>query len=269
MVSSGIDRNSAVAVYEQIAEALQEQIEAGALKPGQKLPTEPELMAAHGVSRSTVRAALALLKQEGILTGRRAKGTFVARRELKHELNELRSFPEAMAAQGLVVSLRPLAWETMLPQAHVQQQLGLQDGEKILRIDRLHLLDDEPVATDSLALPAWVGERVGIENLLTNSSYQVLERAGLSLGAARQRVSAAAATRDIADHLNLRVHDPVLQIERLTYSLTGVPIEYLSLFYRADRVVLEVHMPRHSLPVVFEPTAMGSRVASRDGGLQD
>jgi len=267
-VSVGIDRNSAVAVYEQIAAILQEQIETGALKPGQRLPTEPELMASHGVSRSTVRAALALLKEEGILTGRRAKGTFVARRQLKHELNELRSFPEAMAAQGLVVSLKPLAWETTLPQAHVQKQLGLKDGEKILRIDKLHLLDNEPVATDSLALPAWVSERVEIESLLTNSSYHVLEQAGISLGAARQRVSAAAATRNVAQDLNLRVHDPVLRIERLTYAITGVPVEYLSLFYRADRVVLEVHMPRHSLPVVFEPAAM-SAAPSLDGGLHE
>jgi GntR family transcriptional regulator len=269
MVSSGIDRNSVIAIYEQIAAHLQEQIETGVLKPGQGLPTEPELMTTHGTSRSTIRAALALLKQQGILTSRRGKGTFVARRELKQELNELHSLPEAMAAQGFVVSLKPLVWEITLPQVHVQQQLGLKDGEKILRLDKLHLLDDEPVATDSLALPAWVSERVGIERLLTNSTYQVLEQAGLSLGAAWQRVSAVAATRDIAQHLNLHGRDPVLRIERLTYSQTGVPIEYLNLFYRADRVVLEVNMPRHSLPLVFEPTASESVLPSRDGGSHD
>lgn len=260
-MSTGIDRDSAVAVYEQIAAALQKQIETSVLQPGQRLPTEPELMALHGVSRSTVRAALAVLKDEGIVTGRRAKGTFVTRRELKHELNELRSFPEAMAAQGLHVSLRPLAWETTLPQTHIKHQLSMKDGEKILRIDKLHLLDDEPVATDSLALPQWVSERVELESLLANSSYQVLEQAGIALGAARQRVSAMAASGSVAQRLNLRARDPVLHIERLTYSATGVPVEYLSLFYRADRVVLEVHMPRHSLPVVFEPATASPSTA--------
>ena len=226
-------------------------------------------MAAHGTSRSTIRAALALLKEQGILTGRRGKGTFVTRRELKQEMNELHSFPETMAAQGFGVTFKPLEWEVTLPQLHLQRQLGLESGEKILRFDRIHLLQDEPVATDSVALPAWVSERVGIEKLLTNSTYQVLEQAGLYLGAARQRVSAVAATRDIALRLNLHRRDPVLRIERLTYSQTGMPIEYLNLIYRADRVVLEVDMPRHSLPLVFEPAARGLAQADRDEGLHN
>lgn len=256
-MSPAIERNSAVAIYEQIAEQLREQINAGEYKPGQRLPTEPELMQSCGVSRSTVRAALDVLEQQGLLTRRAGKGTFVAHRELAQDLGDLRSFPEAMAAQGFTVQLRPVAWAISPPPARVQKQLGLAGGDQVLQVERVHWLDDEPVATDSLWLPEWVTERVAIERLLTSSTYQILEdEAEIPLGAAWQRVSAATAGRNTARLLSIGPRDPVLLIERLTYALSGVPIEYLTLRYRADLVVLNVHLPRHSLPLVFEPTAV-------------
>ena len=255
-MSPAIERNSAVAIYEQIAEQLRDQIQAGELKAGQRLPTEPELMRSCGVSRSTVRAALSVLEEQGLLTRRAGKGTFVAHRELEQDLSNLRSFPEAMAAQGFTVQLRPITWDIRLPSARVKKHLGLGGGDKVLQIERVHWLDEEPVATDSLSLPEWVAERAGVERLLTTSTYQVLEEeAEVPLGAAWQRVSAATAGRDSARLLNIGARDPVLLIERLTYALSGVPIEYLTLRYRADLVVLNVHLPRHSLPLIFEPTA--------------
>jgi GntR family transcriptional regulator len=250
-----IERDSARPIYGQIADQLRAQIAAGKFKTGHRLPTEPELMREHGVSRSTVRAALALLEREGLLVRRSGKGTFVAHPEFEQDLSDLRSFPEAMAAQGLMVALKPISWEVLLPHDDVRKQLGLEHDQKVLQIERVHLLDDEPVASDCLSMPAWVAERVPVERLLTNSTYQILEtEAGLSLGAAWQRVSAVAASQRIARLMNIRTRDPLLLVERLTYTLSGVPIEYLTLRYRADLVVLNVYLPRHSLPMVFEPS---------------
>ncbi len=254
-----IERDTVRPIYVQIADQLRAQIMAGGFKAGRRLPTEPEFMREYGVSRSTVRAALALLEQEGRLTRRSGKGTFVTHREFEQDLSDLRSFPEAMAAQGFVVSLKPVHWELSLPPDEVREQLGLELGQKVVRIERVHLCDDEPVATDCLSMPAWVSDHVAVERLLTNSTYEVLEtQAGLPLGAARQRVSAAAASRHMAGLLNITTGDPVLQVDRLTYTLSGVPIEHLTMQYRADRVVLNAYLPRHSLPAVFEPSMIAS-----------
>ena len=227
-MSTGIQRDSAVPIYVQIAEQLMQRMEAGDLKPGQRLPTEPELMGSHGVSRSTVRAALAILEDKGILSRRSGKGTFVSQPQLKQDLSHLTSFPEAMAEQGLAVRLQPVSWGIFLPPENVRKQLGLDKGAKVLRIDKVHLLDDEPVATDSLSMPAWIAERVEVERLLTTSTYTVLEdEAGLQLGAASQQVSATTASADVARLLNIRPRDPVLLIERVAYTLSGIPVEHL------------------------------------------
>jgi GntR family transcriptional regulator len=257
-----IERDSVKPIYEQIADQLRQQIVAGGFKAGRRLPTEPEFMREYGVSRSTVRAALALLEQEGRLARRSGKGTFVTHPELEQDLSDLRSFPEAMAAQGFVVTLKPVRWEVSLPPEEVRRQLGLEQGQNVVRIERVHLFDDEPVVADCLSMPAWVSDRVAVERLLTNSTYEVLEtEAGLSLGAAWQRVSAAAASRRIASLLNITTRDPILQVERLTYTASGLPIEYLTLHYRADLVVLNAYLPRHSLPMAFEPSMIASTPA--------
>ncbi|NRQ34478.1 winged helix-turn-helix transcriptional regulator [Nonomuraea sp. NN258] len=65
------------AQYPRVAAAIAADIDAGRLRPGDRLPTEAELVAAHGVSRTTVRLAMALLREQGRVTTVQAKGTYV------------------------------------------------------------------------------------------------------------------------------------------------------------------------------------------------
>ncbi|HEX5145717.1 MAG TPA: GntR family transcriptional regulator [Conexibacter sp.] len=74
----GIDRQSFVPLYFQLAEVLKERIEFGAWRPGHRLPSEKELIAEFGVSRTVIRPALALLESDGQLVRVKGRGTFVA-----------------------------------------------------------------------------------------------------------------------------------------------------------------------------------------------
>lgn len=65
-------------LYEQLADTLADEIEAGDLEPGQRLPSEPYLMGTHGVSRGTVRAAMKLLRDRGLIVTEAGKGSFVS-----------------------------------------------------------------------------------------------------------------------------------------------------------------------------------------------
>jgi DNA-binding GntR family transcriptional regulator len=67
-------------LYEQLADAISEQIERGELAPGQILPSEPYLMGEHGLSRGTVRAAMRLLRERGVIATLPGKGSFVVER---------------------------------------------------------------------------------------------------------------------------------------------------------------------------------------------
>ena len=83
--------------YEKIAEWIRDEVEAGTLSLGDKLPPENELMAQFQVSRQTVRTALSLLRKEGIVEGRRGSGSYITanvhRRKNWEEPRQKRSPP--------------------------------------------------------------------------------------------------------------------------------------------------------------------------------
>src|SRR5918997_4678363 len=74
----GLDRSSFVPLYYQLQELLKEQIESGAWKPGERMPSEPELARRFGISRVVVRQALAILEDDRQIVRIKGRGTFVA-----------------------------------------------------------------------------------------------------------------------------------------------------------------------------------------------
>jgi GntR family transcriptional regulator len=77
MLARMIDPSADRAVFRQLADLLREQIESGALGPGDPLPSELRLVQEHGISRTTVRQAIAQLRTEGLVSVERPRGTFV------------------------------------------------------------------------------------------------------------------------------------------------------------------------------------------------
>ena len=91
-----LDRSSVEPLYRQLANTLLHMIDTGELAAAQRLPSETALMASYGVSRITVRQANELLVQHGKVTAHRGKGTFVAGRVLRHDLDALQGFYAAL-----------------------------------------------------------------------------------------------------------------------------------------------------------------------------
>ena len=94
-----------VPLYFQIAEILRRELVAK-YRPGDRVGSEPELIARFGVSRITARQALALLERDGLVVRRPAKGTFLAHPKIELELSGLTGFVEDMTALGLMPSAR-------------------------------------------------------------------------------------------------------------------------------------------------------------------
>ena len=112
MSNPALDRNTPHPLYRQLAGHLLAMIDTGALKPGQRLPSEQQLMTQYGVSRITVRQATALLARSGKLEAQRSKGTFVAGRVVRHDLDALQGFYQALRSQGIEPQTKLIAWST-------------------------------------------------------------------------------------------------------------------------------------------------------------
>ncbi|MCW5954864.1 MAG: GntR family transcriptional regulator, partial [Propionibacteriaceae bacterium] len=86
--------------YQRVAEGIRSLIQSGDLAPGTRLPSEHELMREYGVSRNTVRQALAELQLSNLVDRRQGKGTFVAMHGVSHVLGDLRSFTDTLLDLG-------------------------------------------------------------------------------------------------------------------------------------------------------------------------
>ena len=240
-----IERGSPVPFYHQLADILRQDIVSGRLKAGQRLATEFELMERFGVSRTTVRQTIARLQQEGVIAVHRGKGTFVAATKIEPELSALTGFVEDMQALGLSASAKVLGVRNEKCSAQVAEALRMREGELVTRITRVRLAEDVPVSFEYSYLPLEFGQRVAQEDLEVLPIFTLLEdKYGVPLGEAWYRIEAGPAGRAVAEALGLARGAPVLAIERTTYSVDGVPVDFEQMFYRGDRIRYTMRLKR-------------------------
>ncbi len=240
-----IERDAPIPLYRQLAEILRGQIQSGAFKPGQRLPTEFELMERYGVSRTTVRQTIARLRKEGLLSVHRGKGTFAVKRKIEPELSALTGFAEDMRALGLTPSARVLGVETVKASERVAQALAIKPGDRVTKITRLRLAEEVPVSFEFSFLPLDLGERVAQEDLEVWPIFTLFEeKYGVLLSDALYRIEAARATRVVAEALDIERGAPVLAIERTTYSVSGQAVDFEQMYYRGDRIRYTMRLHR-------------------------
>ena len=119
-------------LYHKVKEGLIDIIGRQSLKPGDPLPTEAELEAMFGVSRTTIRTAINELQHEGYLVKQQGRGTFVANNSYAECTALLQGFYEDAKQRGGAVSSLLIAAELVIPDEEVQEMLGI-GREEVLR----------------------------------------------------------------------------------------------------------------------------------------
>ncbi|MBI3969826.1 MAG: GntR family transcriptional regulator [Chloroflexi bacterium] len=234
-------------LYHQVLETLRREILEEDLRPGDQVPTEPELMARFGVSRTTVRQALAELEHEELIYRRSGKGTFVTQPKIEQELTALTGFVEDMVALGMEASARVVGIERVPADETVACHLRVAPGSTVVRLERVRLGNGEPLSFDVTFLPPALGERVAREDLTVHPIFALLEdKYGIPLGYADYCMHAATADRTVARHLEIARGAPILLIERMTYAEAGTPLDYERLHYRGDRVSYRMRLLRRA-----------------------
>lgn len=228
--------------YRQVREALLELI--ASLPGGAGLPSERELCERFGFARGTVRHALDRLAAEQRVFRQQGRGTFVARKKIDQPL-ELSGHTEYMRLHGHSPGSRIIEVSRCVADAETASLLGLAEESEILRVERVRLVDDEPVALENVALDAT--RFGGLEGALgaSGSLYELLEtRFAVRLGSAEETIEAVPAGEREADLLGIPVGAPVLLLCRLSIDDTERPIEYVRALYRADRFRFRTRLQR-------------------------
>jgi len=240
-----IDKSNPVPYYQQLADMLRHEIEEHQYDSDVfQLPSENELSERHGISRATVRHALDVLERDGWIYREKGRGAFAAVRRVEQELTQLVSTTEDMRSRGWSLVTQIISLERMAVPDHVGHALELASEAEVFKLCRLRIVNGEPISLQTAYLPCELCPKLD-EDDLTLSLYRLLEsRYGLRLWTADGILRARCASPIEAQWLQIYETMPVIYMERVTYAVTGVAVEYLEAAWRGDRYDFKVSMMR-------------------------
>ena len=225
--------------YNQVFHALKEQILGCSYAPGQKIPAERLLCQQFSVSRITVRHALRLLQEQGLLERFRGRGTFV--RSLKPKkipiLNH--DFTGSVRSQAPNMKRTLLARMQIVPPTHIADSLKLEPSQPCSLAIRLDSLFDEPLAYDRLYVPLALAASFD-EDLLASIDFLELwlEREKIELSNCVETLEAMEADAQSVEYLGVAPGSAILLATDICYDSTGRAIALFESVYRGDRIKL-------------------------------
>ncbi len=237
-----LDRDAGATAHAQIERWLVEAIGDGELAPGDRLPSESALAAFFGVSRMTLRQALAGLQDRGVVLRKRGRsgGTFIARPRIDCDLTGLAGFTEQLRRSRRQATARVISAATTAADRTVAGALAIEPSAPVHRIVRVRSADDLPLALEHSYFPAMLFPGL-LQQRLTGSLYELLTVQY------RQRPHTATeylepVVPDPADAalLDAPIGAAVMLIERTAYTAAGLPVEYARDLFRPDRVRISV-----------------------------
>jgi GntR family transcriptional regulator len=237
-----------IPLYYQLAGLLREKIVSGEFGVGEKIPTEAELVEIYGVSRITVRQALASLCEEGLVRREAGRGTFAAEpphgRPFTGQLR-LDGTLDDLISMGLATRVELLDLKSLRASAADAEALGLDRGDRIVRCVRLRYFHDQPYSYILNDLPHAIGSRIPRSYLKRGSILQFLENhLGIQLKGADQFVRATLADATVAPRLGVLIGAPLLFVDRIVYDSGNQVAERVRSFYRSDIYSFSLHMKR-------------------------
>lgn len=221
-----LNKNSSVALYQQLADEIKDQIQSGELVPGDQLMTEVELSQVYDISRITVRNAIKVLVEEGILVKQQGKGTFVAAgKKLTRNMGVFMGFTQGCLMDGKTPGTKVLVEELVEARASDIRDLKLKEGEKVIRILRLRYCEGVPVILEENRLPQEKYLFLLGENL-TGSLYECLERHKIFVSGGMRKISICYATEEESreDRLNVPLKEPLLLMHDTCIDTDGEPV---------------------------------------------
>lgn len=225
--------------YYQVATHLRELITSGELQPADQMPTEESLVERHGVSRGTVRKALQLLVDEGLVETEQGRGSFVTSAVRSSNYFSLVSFDEEMRRQQRKPSTRLLTFEVRKAGEKMAGRLAIPPETLVYQIERLRLADDLPVAYERRILAQRLCRKLADEDLESQSLHWLLSKKyEIPLVKLVHTVERLPLTELQAELLDAQKGEPAFVVDRLSFTVKGgkqVPAVLFEAVYRADR----------------------------------
>ncbi|MEI4780355.1 GntR family transcriptional regulator [Streptococcus pasteurianus] len=223
-----------VPAYIRIHDAIKKEIDEGVWEIGQRLPSERDLADDYEVSRMTLRQAITLLVEEGILERRVGSGTYVASHRVQEKMRGTTSFTEIVRSQGKTPSSQLISYQRKPANETEIQQLQLKATDTVVRMERVRFADNVPLVFEVASIPEKLIQSFKQEDI-TEHFFQTLTDNGYEIGKSQQTIYAKNASERVANYLKVPKNHAVLALTQVSYFTDGRPFEYVHSQYVGDR----------------------------------
>lgn len=231
--------------YQQVYLTLRDWIYAGTFPAGSQLPTETELCSTFGVSRVTVRKAIDLLANDGLVSRQQGRGTFVTERAADAPLTgEMDQLLKRLAALGNKTQVSQVKSEIITADDEMATDLGMERGEQCLCVSHLRHTKGEVTGSVRVYIPAHLGLSFSRADLKSGSMLVALEEKGIEIQAADQLIGATLATLDQSRVLGVPVGTPLVRLRIVAFDSAYRAVLSMTALYRADYYQHHVHLVR-------------------------
>src|ERR1700723_3307861 len=233
-VAGPVAAGAGVPLHRQLFLVLHDEIARGAIAPGEALPTEQALCDQFGVSRITVRRALADLAEQGYIERRQGVGSFVRQRSRSDEVPPVGSYMDSLRQAQFQTSIDVVEHDTRVPPASIGDALGV-TGEMlhILR-GRRERRTHEPLMVTEAWLPRDLTATLPTSALGVNPRYELLAPPGVAIHRMQHEIPAEIAGPRNARLLNVAIGSALLRVNRLAF-VAGLPHHHVSILLSPHR----------------------------------
>ena len=245
-----VDPKASRAIYLQLLDMIQGQIQDKSLKPGDMLPSEKEFCQHYHISRTTVRLTFRELEQQGLIIRRRGLGTFISEPKVSRRLGSLYSFTEDMKKLGLTPSSQILSYRLISRECGSCALREFQ-SERLIEVVRLRLANDRPMLLEKTYLSVDLCPDLSWERLENNALYAILtERHHLQPYRAVETYEAVLMTKEESQTLQSKPGEPAFLLRRSTWDAKERLIEYTTSIMPSSRSKFEITMYHDSVQIV-------------------
>ena len=207
-----------VPAYVAVHDLIKKRIEDGTYPVLELLPTEPELEIIYKVSRTTIRSAMELLKEEGFVEIKQGRGTLVLDRRTIQDLNKVTSVTESLRRRGYDVRTKSMYIDLIPVSEKLGKELNLPGEDSITRVQRIQLIDEKPIAIMRNYIPtALVPGLIEFTNKFSGLYQFLEEHYNLEIDSAHDKIFAKSADFAESEMLNVQPGTALLCIRRICY----------------------------------------------------
>lgn len=225
-----LNTNSAVPLYQQVAEDIKNKIISGEYSPGQALSSESKLCEIYNVSRITIRNAIADLVEQDLLITHHGKGTFVQSPKISSSLSTFKGFTEFCHENNINAYTHMMSMKRQKPNMAIMKKLEMAPEDDVVYLKRLRHVNDKPVMIEHVSLPCKQFEFLLDMDMENQSLYETIERCtGMRLEDSCYTsitLETSIATEEESRLLNFDSPQSVFVLMETVITHSGVPLHY-------------------------------------------